>query len=551
MKILLISLAVVLSSSSALAYDYDNFCSNTDGLNEIKANVMCRSGRAILGCGLLGGAVAGTAIGSATSAGLKLAGQNLAKAEADRVASLGSVYLSSIHNAREEVKGAAAFEAELRKKLADQQEATQIMDRGSGWDDYARQSVKYAQQKLDAFLKAKNAAGDGKLFKPVIQEIDGRIYDIANGPVPDVLIKKYNELAKYGLEQIRKHGFDAKGGPWMSNPFNLASSLDSEWERMNSVVAYRTSLNQNIDILARQLLKSPDYKDLPSRGFINLIKEAGVDKPGQNAAGKVAETILKKIAAKTAGVESAAEAGGVVGGITGAAIAGAAYLAGETLGADKVACAELGEQDINLDAGCKIPTYKVNRPVADFLAADEARQLDSLRLPRVCDFYKKLHQEMFKRPDLKGLNCNRNSEGKVDSFVVHTKTGDTSTDYSAKLSDNKISMINSKINDTIQRPFTINLDSDENISSYELDPGKISSQTVRYDRSQGDSAPGRMKLPNEQRSKLMLFLPEAKDCCAQIDPSAASQCLSSFQGQPPSTSDSAAAPGTSSHQLTP
>ncbi len=201
---------------------------------------------------------------------------------------------------------------------------------------------------------------------------------------------------------------------------------------------------------------------------------------------------------------------GRAGMLAGGALGVGLSLAGELISGKQTACAEIGDEYINLNKNCQ-PDYSFNQNVLKTLEMSDGDLKEALKTQKVCDFYKTLHDKNFKNYEVQGATC----EGR--KIIANVKHPDSNIpiSYTFLLSDNgglnKIEMdgiYNSK-------KITVNLSSEnEMITSYS---GKIDGALETENVIASDMAKMRfhplVSGVNKRIKDIKLFYPELKECC--------------------------------------
>ena len=101
--------------------------------------------------------------------------------------------------------------------------------------------------------------------------------------------------------------------------------------------------------------------------------------------------------------------GRAAGSAAGGAVGVGLYLVGAVSNSTSTGCSELGQPAINTDKdnNCK-PSIAINKNVLDFVSKTPDEQAQDIARPKVCDFYKKLRDKLYKQPKFTNLQCTKN-----------------------------------------------------------------------------------------------------------------------------------------------
>lgn len=185
----------------------------------------------------------------------------------------------------------------------------------------------------------------------------------------------------------------------------------------------------------------------------------------------------------------------VLGGVAG-------FVAGEILGSSPTACAEVVDNYIHRDSHSRCrPKYEVNDSVMKFLSLPQEKQLELLEDPKICDYYKNLHQKFFRSAKITSLKCSGSG------FEIETHTPDGSPHKDKVVYRNTYSADPGGIRQiTVQEP---------GISPWPID---IASDDEVIWPSSSAAA--------EVIPQLRLYISDAYACCTTRDDRERTECLS-------------------------
>lgn len=112
------------------------------------------------------------------------------------------------------------------------------------------------------------------------------------------------------------------------------------------------------------------------------------------------ESLMMKFLPNAAG-----RAGLLLGGVAGAGL----YIAGEAVGSNSTACANVGDDKIHLNSECQ-PVYEVNPTVMEFLNQDDGKILKDFQNQKICQYYAKLRDKLLEQPKFSDITCNSASQ---------------------------------------------------------------------------------------------------------------------------------------------